>query len=74
MWLLAVEFQYNDKKHLTIKYILFKVNFERYLWKRNLMIKIKIPKLETFFRKTIKILENSKLFMKRYKENNEEVI
>ena len=26
-WLSAVEFQYNDKKHLAIRYTLFKLNF-----------------------------------------------
>ena len=30
-WLLAVEFQYNNKKYAVIKYILFELNFRRHL-------------------------------------------
>ena len=30
-WLLAVEFQYNNKKYAVIKYTLFELNFRRHL-------------------------------------------
>ena len=36
-WLAAVEFQYNDKRHITIDRILFELNFGRHLWKDNLV-------------------------------------
>ena len=47
-WLLVAEFQYNDKKYITTGYILFKLNFRRYLWKENLTIKMELPKLHNF--------------------------
>jgi len=43
-----VEFQYNDKKHAAIGYILFELNFGRHSWKRNLSVNIELPKLEDF--------------------------
>jgi len=36
-WLAAVEFQYNDKRHMTIDRILFELNFGRHPWKGNLV-------------------------------------
>jgi len=45
---LVVEFQYNDKKHLTTEYTLFELNYERYPWKEDLTIGIEFPKLENF--------------------------
>ena len=47
-WLLAVEFQYNNKRHTTIGYIPFELNFGRYSWKEDLTVKIELPKLEDF--------------------------
>ena len=47
-WLLAVKFQYNDKKHTATDYTLFELNFERHPWKRNLTIRIELPKLNDF--------------------------
>ena len=49
----VVEFQYNDKKHLAIGYILFQLKFG---WKGDLRIEIELLKLETFLQK----LKNSK--------------
>jgi len=43
-----VEFQYNDKRHITIGYIPFELNFGRHLWKEDLTVKIELPKLEDF--------------------------
>ena len=47
-WLSVTEFQYNNKTHVATRYILFKLNFERHPWKGNLMINIKLPKLNNF--------------------------
>ena len=47
-WLKAAEFQYNDKKHIVTEHTLFKLNFERHLWKENLIVQIKFLKLEEF--------------------------
>ena len=47
-WLVAMEFQYNDKRYMVIVRTPFKLNFGRYSWKENLTIQIKIPKLEDF--------------------------
>ena len=44
-----MEFQYNDKKHAVIGYILFELNFGGYSWKGNLTVKIELPKLKNFF-------------------------
>ena len=42
-WLAAVEFQYNDKKHAATGKTLFELNFGRYPWKGDLMVKTDIP-------------------------------
>ena len=42
-WLAAVEFQYNDKKHVVTRGTPFKLNFGRHSWKGDLMVQIKIP-------------------------------
>ena len=47
-WLSVAEFQYNDKKHIAIGHTLFKLNFGKHPWKRYLIVKIKLPKLEDF--------------------------
>ena len=46
--LFTVEFQYNNKRYIATSYTLFKLNFERYLWKEDLTIKMELPKLENF--------------------------
>ena len=48
-WLSAAVFQYNDKRHTVTEHTSFKLNFGRHSWKRNLTIKIELPKLENFF-------------------------
>ena len=42
-WLAAVEFQYNDKKHMTTERTSFELNFGRHLWKGDLMVQTGIP-------------------------------
>ena len=37
-WLAAVEFQYNDKKHIATGRTPFELNFRRHSWKGNLMV------------------------------------
>ena len=44
--LAAVEFQYNDKRHVTIGRTPFELNFGRYLWKGNLVVQSEIPRVE----------------------------
>jgi len=46
--LATVEFQYNDKRHVVTGRTPFELNFERYLWKGNLVVQMEFPKLEAF--------------------------
>ena len=46
--LAAVEFQYNDKKHMVTGHTPFKLNFGRYPRKRNLIVQMEFSKLEEF--------------------------
>jgi len=71
-WLGAAEFQYNNKKHMTTEWTLFKLNFGRYLWKGNLVIQIEFLKLEEFLtelqqsrEKATKSIEEAQKNMKR---------
>jgi len=47
----VAEFQYNNKKYVAIEYTLFKLNFGRYPWKEDLMVKTELPKLEDFLKR-----------------------
>ena len=47
-WLVAAEFQYNDKKHAVTEYIPFELNFGRHPWKGDLTVQMEFPKLEEF--------------------------
>ena len=42
-WLAAVEFQYNNKKHVATERTPFKLNFRRHSWKGDLMVQTRIP-------------------------------
>jgi len=42
-WLVAAEFQYNDKKHATTGRISFELNFGKHPWKGDLMVQMGIP-------------------------------
>jgi len=44
----VAEFQYNDKKHAATEHTPFELNFERYPWKGDLIVKMELPKLEDF--------------------------
>jgi len=45
---------------VAIGYILFELNFGRYLWKGNLTVKIELPKLDNFLNKLRKSWEIAK--------------
>ena len=62
-----MEFQYNNKKHLAIGYIPFKLNFGQHPWKRDLIIEIELPKLETFLRELHRSWKIVKTSMKKAK-------
>ena len=47
-WLAAAEFQYNDKKYAVMGRTPFELNFERHLWKGNLIVQTGIPWVEDF--------------------------
>jgi len=68
----VAEFQYNNKKYVVIERTPFELNFERYLWKGNLMVQMEFPKLEEFYtrlqqswEKATKLIEIAKEAMKR---------
>jgi len=67
-WLSVAEFQYNDKKHVVIEYILFELNFGRHLWKKNLIINMKLPKLNNFLEELQKSWKKAKILMDTAKE------
>ena len=56
----AIEFQYNNKKHVTTGYTPFKLNFGRYPWKENLIVKTESPKLENFSKRLQRIWKAAK--------------
>jgi len=71
-WLVVAEFQYNNKKHATTGYTLFKLNFRRHPWKGNLTVQTKFLKLEEFliglqrsWEEAMKLIEIAKEAMKR---------
>ena len=47
-WLAAVEFQYNNRKHVAIEHTLFELSFGKHSWKGNLTVQMEFPKLEEF--------------------------
>ena len=46
--LVAMEFQYNDKRHAATEQIPFELNFGKYPWKGDLVIQTEFPRLEEF--------------------------
>ena len=65
--LLAVEFQYNNKKYLATEYTPFELNFGQHLWKGDIAIKIKLPKLETFLKELQRSWKTVKTSIKKVK-------
>ena len=70
-WISAVEFQYNNKKHLATEYMPFKLDFGR---QRDLTIETKLLKLETFLKELQRSWKLAKLSMKKAKKNYEETV
>ena len=71
-WLAAAEFQYNDKRYTVTGKTLFKLNFRRHSWKRNLVVQMEFPRLEEFliglqksWKQTTKLIEEDQKNMKR---------
>jgi len=53
---------------VIIGYIPFKLNFGRYSWKRNLTVKMELPKLEDFLERLQRSWEKTKRSMEMAKE------
>ena len=53
---------------MATRHILFELNFERYLWKENLIVKIELPKLENFLERLQKSCKVAKKSMEVAKE------
>ena len=68
-WLAAMEFQYNDKKHIATGQILFKLNFGRHLWKDNLVAQTELEKflmgLQRSWEEAMKSMEEAQKSMKK---------
>ena len=69
-WLAAIE--YNNKKHIATEKTLFELNVGRHLWKGDLVVQIKIPRVEEFlteiqrsWKQVAKIMEEAQKSMKR---------
>ena len=67
-WLLAAEFQYNNRKHAAIGYTPFELNFGRHPWKGNLTIKMKLPKLNNFLEGLQRSWNKARISMRVAKE------
>ena len=68
-WLIAVEFQYNNKRHTVIGKTLFKLNFGRHPWKGNLIVQMEFPRLEEFLTELQKSWEQTTKSMKEAQKN-----
>jgi len=71
-WLATAKFQYNNKKHAAIRRTLFKLNFGRYPWKRDLMVQMNAPRVEEFitrlqksWKRVTKAIEEAQKNMKK---------
>ena len=67
-WLVAVEFQYNDKKHTATGHTPFELNFRRHPWKGNLTVQIEFPILEEFLTRLQRSWEKATKSMEMAKE------
>ena len=71
-WLAAVEFQYNDKKHMVTEKTPFKLKFGRHPQKGDLVAQTEIPRVEEFlagiqkgWEQATKAIEEAQKNMKR---------
>ena len=67
-WLVAAEFQYNNKKHAATGYTLFELNFRWHPWKGDLTVQTEFPKLEEFLIGLQKSWEEATKTMDKTKE------
>jgi len=67
-WLVAAEFQYNDKWYAAIDKTPFELNFRRHLWKGNLMVSTEFPKLEEFLTRSQRSCNEATKSMKEAQE------
>ena len=67
-WLVAAEFQYNDKKYAAIGRTPFKLNFGKQSWKGDLIVKMELPKLEEFLEGLKRSWSQAKISMDMAKE------
>ena len=47
-WLVAAEFQYNNKRHAATEKTPFELNFGRHPWKGDLIVQMEFPRIEGF--------------------------
>ena len=71
-WLVAAEFQYNNKRHIATGWTPFELNFGRHSWKGNLTMQTEFPMLEEFlislqknWEEATKAIDIAKEMMKR---------
>ena len=67
-WIIAAEFQYNDKKYAATRYTPFELNYRRHHWKGNLTIPIEFPKTKEFLIGLQRSWEEAKKLMDIVKE------
>ena len=68
-WLAVVEFQYNNKRYVAIGRTLFKLNFGRHLWKRDLMVQTDILRVEEFLIRLQKSWKQATKVMEEVQKN-----
>jgi len=68
-WLAAMEFQYNDKRHVATGQILFELNFGRHPWKGDLVVQTEFPRLEEFLTGLQKSWEHATKLIKEAQKN-----
>ena len=64
----ATEFQYNDKKYTVTRRTSFELNFGQHLWKENLTVEMKLPKLEDFLEGLQRSWDKARISMNIAKE------
>ena len=68
-WLVATDFQYNNKRHVAIEKIPFELNFGRHPWKGNLVVQLEFLKLEEFLTGLQKSWEQATKSMEEAQKN-----
>ena len=68
-WLAVAEFSYNDKKHAVMNRTPFELNFGRHLWKGDLMVQTKTPRVKKFIKKLQESWEQAMHAMEEAQKN-----